>query len=791
MNSWFANYPQWLVEEQRLISRKYPQFQIHQKLLKRGVLCYYGELIVRPPGGAKRHPVCIRYPSGTPFELPIVTPIEQLPQFVDGEPQTLPCPKKFDLRHQMPSGALCLFQRETRALEGGETLRITEVLRRAEKWFIGHHTGQWPPDSHESELEPHFKYFGEALLGDIFFSDRVRGHGQIFMVRDMRRIFHEGSTEDPPLIATVATSEQDGIISAIDARKGLEVICPWIGNEAWSVDGMQKLQADIQESSFLQLTTECGFWWELPSEPSPFSNGRGLLMELAKTTDDGDGWKLLTSALGTRLTIESHHIIGLKYPSRNGDSEWLLLKVSTPQKKLEGGAVLLSDDASKRIEFENSSVGIYRVNRAKRESLQLRNTSVVQPDINTKSIALIGLGALGSRVAELLAQAGIGSISLCDIDRLSIGNVARHIGGVKDFGDRKTEVVASRILNINPEIRIPVMEEGSASSFAVLDRLLGSVDLVVSTVADENVESLINHFAVSHGKTVLYGRALRRGTIGRIFLVRPRQDACKHCLGIYASRDTKKEKSQNIVAVSEREEDVLLHECGRPVIAASAVDLSFVASIIARKSLDYLENEDQTENHWIWAGQAAPDIDERLANPLSTLGELLEPDGACPVCRKKHISCVTISDEASKAIHCEVESTLTSETGGILIGYVDDGHVRILRATGPGPHAVKTATLFDRDVAFVQSELEKAKKDLGTEGQYLGEWHSHLEKDPEPSTIDICSMVGIANAENYTTSCPLLLIAGVDTEVGKVTKLKHWGFPSDGSMYAVDSQENN
>ena len=55
-----------------------------------------------------------------------------------------------------------------------------------------------------------------------------------------------------------------------------------------------------------------------------------------------------------------------------------------------------------------------------------------------------------------------------------------------------------------------------------LDRLrefLFAVDLVISTVADDNVESMINQIALVDEKPVIYARAIKKATMGRIFLV--------------------------------------------------------------------------------------------------------------------------------------------------------------------------------------------------------------------------------------------------------------------------------
>jgi len=460
---------------------------------------------------------------------------------------------------------------------------------------------------------------------------------------------------------------------------------------------------------------------------------------------------MVHDTLGSDLATFEKHFFGLRYPGRSTDFEWLILHMPEQKKPPAGGGVVLTSAEEKRRVFEHARICCYRVHAARPQEIQRRNTSVVDTNVRDKAVALIGLGALGARVAELLAQAGVGTFCLCDPDRLAIGNVARHIGGLADFGVPKTHVVAKRLLQINPYLKIAPPLNGSAvSSLDHLAALLAAADLTVCTTADENVESAINQVAIVHGATVLYGRALRRGSMGRVFLVRPERDPCKACLGNYARESRAAQATpEGWVEVTEGDEDVLLHECGRPVIPASAVDLSFVAGLISRVALDYLEEKEPTANHWLWSSIPAADVHPRLATPLSTLSLSLPRHDHCGVCQKPDVTSLAMTEEVRDAIITEVQSSISAETGGILLGCVDDNRRAIVfRATGPGPKAVKSRSGFDRDIEFVQSELDKATRELGSRGLYIGEWHSHLEKAPEPSPRDVMSMCGIAQSPN-------------------------------------------
>lgn len=785
MSSWIARYPQWFAIEFQALANEYPHFRVDEAALHKGYVRFFGELIIRASDGPKRHAVKLSFPPSSPFSFPVVTPLKSLPTFTSqGGVQAEPEAEFFDRRHQMPSGSLCLFQHQTRAVEGGEIVHAVDVLSRAEKWFLGHYTGHWPPDSQESELESHFSYAGEVLLSNALYADDITGFGKLFAARDVKRIVLDRSGDHPPVIVVGLTKEAS-VYSQIDARQELENIFPWLTNEFWSPLQLAELESKLGDDGLWGIVVERGFWWALDSEPAPFRDVAGLLKEIEKVAPSGDAWKAVTTLMGKALSTESIHFIGLRYPGRSGGPEWLFVQLIAELPKGPGGATILESESAKKQRILSAQVSGFRSNSARTDDLQLRNKRVVSADVREKTVALIGLGALGSKVAELLGQAGVGRFRLCDYDRMSIGNVARHVGGLQDFGARKVDVVARRLFEINAyvDVQRPLFDSATSSVERLVEFQNGA-DVVVSTIADEGMESSINQVAVSHQVTMVYGRAMRSGSMGRVFVVRPRKDACKTCLSHYAI-DRAAGVPSDWIAVAERDEDVLLHECGRPVIPGSAVDLSFTASLIARKTLELLQGQTLASNHLVWSRDEATDVDPRLSAPFTVIGNSFLPWSGCPTCQIPPVNEIVIPPDVRVVIQAEVEASTTTETGGILIGYVDGRKAVIVKATGPGPKAVRTPTRFERDVEFVQEELNRMTTELGPRGLYIGEWHSHLESDPKPSGRDILSLTEIAESANYATECPVMLIAGLDPKSRKMVTLKGWSFPKMGAMFGV------
>jgi len=74
-------------------------------------------------------------------------------------------------------------------------------------------------------------------------------------------------------------------------------------------------------------------------------------------------------------------------------------------------------------------------------------------------VAVVGIGGVGSWVAEALARSGIGTLTLMDLDDICITNTNRQIHTTRHtIGQSKSRAMAQRLQAINPEIRIAIQE---------------------------------------------------------------------------------------------------------------------------------------------------------------------------------------------------------------------------------------------------------------------------------------------------------------------------------------------
>ncbi len=76
------------------------------------------------------------------------------------------------------------------------------------------------------------------------------------------------------------------------------------------------------------------------------------------------------------------------------------------------------------------------------------------------TVAVFGVGGVGSYAVEALVRTGLGSIVLIDYDTIDITNINRQIHAtMKTVGMPKVEAMRDRILDINPYINVKVFKE--------------------------------------------------------------------------------------------------------------------------------------------------------------------------------------------------------------------------------------------------------------------------------------------------------------------------------------------
>lgn len=75
--------------------------------------------------------------------------------------------------------------------------------------------------------------------------------------------------------------------------------------------------------------------------------------------------------------------------------------------------------------------------------------------LSSVHVLVVGLGGVGAYVAEMLCRSGVGELTLVDGDVFTETNLNRQLPALRTtLGKPKTEVLAERLLSINPNVKL-------------------------------------------------------------------------------------------------------------------------------------------------------------------------------------------------------------------------------------------------------------------------------------------------------------------------------------------------
>ena len=113
------------------------------------------------------------------------------------------------------------------------------------------------------------------------------------------------------------------------------------------------------------------------------------------------------------------------------------------------------------------------------------------PTFADRRVALIGAGALGSVMAELLVRAGVNAVTICDGDTLHAGNLVRHTLTLESVGFKKAEAVTRKLNTSSPHAKVTACEDYLVYGQDSLPAELASSDLIIDcTGSDEALNRL-------------------------------------------------------------------------------------------------------------------------------------------------------------------------------------------------------------------------------------------------------------------------------------------------------------
>lgn len=137
-----------------------------------------------------------------------------------------------------------------------------------------------------------------------------------------------------------------------------------------------------------------------------------------------------------------------------------------------------------------------------------------QEKLKKSSVAIVGVGALGTQSAELLTRAGVGKLILIDSDVVEHCNLQRQtLFTEEDIGRSKVRVAKERLQKINSFVSIDVFEE------FVSKEVLHNADIILDCTDNFEARFIINEFCLNQNIPWIYAACVK--TSGYVLPILP------------------------------------------------------------------------------------------------------------------------------------------------------------------------------------------------------------------------------------------------------------------------------
>lgn len=431
--------------------------------------------------------------------------------------------------------------------------------------------------------------------------------------------------------------------------------------------------------------------------------------------------------------------------------------------------------------FEGTQIAWCRVMEDRDEIVVRRDSGTALAKLKGQRILILGCGALGSWLGEMIARSNPQLLHVVDNSIVKPGLLARQNYRMEDVGANKAEALATRLRAVSPTSSIESFVRDAHSFLFESPNRVASYDVILDATAS----------AVFQMKLERDWPMLDRGTPRFISMVIDAK--AKHCLTVALGKDSQfgpwgafvplkhhlclAATNREIIAAfySERAlKDLFQPEpgCSDPTFLGSSADVCALAATALNLSLTRSGESNAS------SGIAFTMPSSRARPQSPTFLSLPAADAAQAGQHRIRIQrSVYRSAKAWVRENGRIRSP-ENETGGLLWGCWDEavGIIWIFDLSGPPPDSIHDPGHF---VCGVQGTIEEHRRRFqqshGACG-FVGFWHTHPGMPSNQSGIDIAGMAGLVSSAGHNQKRSVMLIFG-----------RNQGGPT-ASVYVYESQ---
>eukprot|EP00759_Apiculatamorpha_spiralis_P048469 PhF_6_TR43660/c0_g1_i1/m.67089/K12164/UBA5, UBE1DC1; ubiquitin-like modifier-activating enzyme 5 len=199
-----------------------------------------------------------------------------------------------------------------------------------------------------------------------------------------------------------------------------------------------------------------------------------------------------------------------------------------------------------------------------------------------KSVAIVGMGGVGSVVAEMLTRCAIGHMALFDYDTVQLANMNRLFYRPEQCGMTKVAAAKTTLQQIDPDVKIDAydMNIATVDNFEKFKDIVKKCDVVLSCVDNFNARMVVNQAMLELDRTWIESGVSENAVSGHIQFLTPGATACYQCCPpLVVASGEKEAKREGVCA------------------ASLPTTMGIVAGFLAQHTLKYLLDFGEVSNY--------------------------------------------------------------------------------------------------------------------------------------------------------------------------------------------------
>jgi len=427
-------------------------------------------------------------------------------------------------------------------------------------------------------------------------------------------------------------------------------------------------------------------------------------------------------------------ILGYKIPNKESYEEhWDLIRISKNNIPIDYTRIPKNQQSISGKRFV-TELNNKRINWGSTENLDYNRffgRGKLAKEITDSKILIIGCGALGSSLAEILVRSGLKNLILEDFDTIKGGNLCRANYDINNMIYYKTDSLSKKLLTISPFVKInsiPV-KLNDYDLERVKDVFNKNIDIIFDCSTDPEVTYIIDKIDFK----------------GQVFSFAITNHA-KSFVSISGKNLTQQAKT--IFDLIENDPPSFYEGtgCGHPTFEANFNDINALLNLGLKVVNDRFLKRGSHETFII-----TPNFENSLMINIDEF-EFYN-------CSNSKSS-LHISRKALLTIKKILTHYYPNEYGGVFIGYKSGNNIIITDILIPDSYK-NGKTVFVRHPGSLNKRLSAIHEETNGKINYLGEWHSHPNGSTSPSLTDLNAMKEISDDVKINNPNPILMISSI------------------------------